>query len=173
MPLFYLKFGNAPEPQYEAFKNINLLTNDIMKKDDYVKQFLVGFFIPAAVLSLLAAIFSIFGWVKALTSWDILISPFFYGFYNIFYFKIKNKYPIKNPKVRYGIHGAILWVLIVLGYLPITLTSIHGHSGMAELLGPTLNFWWHLTAILYWPIIGYAWFAYLQKPLNEIVGLKV
>lgn len=151
------------------------LTN-VMEKEVFVKQFLVGFFIPAAALSILMAVFSIFGFVKALTSWDILLSPFFYGFYNVLYFKIKNKAPlkrIKNPKTRYGIYGAILWVFITLGYLPITLTSIHGHSGMAELLGPTLNFWWHVTAVFYWPLIGYVWFAYLQKPLNEILGLKI
>lgn len=144
-----------------------------MEPKIYIKQFLAGFFIPAAVILFLITLFTLYGLNKALESWDILISPFFYGFYNVLYFKIKNRYPIKNPLIRYGTHGAILWLLITLAYLPITLTSIHGHEGMAELLGPTLNFWWHATAPLYWPIIGYIWFAYVQKPLNEILGLEI
>jgi len=35
-----------------------------------------------------------------------------------------------------------LWLITSLAYIPITLTTIHGHSEMAELMGPTLNFWW-------------------------------
>jgi len=144
-----------------------------MKNEAYVKQFIAGFMVPALFLSILSTIFSFLGWLEALTTWDILIAPVFFGFINIFYFKIKNALPIENPKVRYGSYGGLLWLITSLAYIPITLTTIHGHSEMAELMGPTLNFWWHATAFLYFPLIGYVWFAYIQKPLNEILGLKV
>ena len=148
----------------------------VMKKEVYVKQFIAGFMVPAVFLSVLFTIFSFLGWLGAVTTWDFLIGPIFFGFINILYFKIKNEYPLnkmKNPKIRYGVYGGLLWFIMTLAYIPITLTTLHGHSRMAELLGPTINFWWHATAFLYWPLIGYIWFAYVQKPLNDILGLKV
>ena len=144
-----------------------------MKKEVYIRQFVAGFFIPAAFLSLLLAILSARELSYIIDSWDILIAPFFYGLYSIFYFKIKDWYPITNPRIRYGVHGAVLWVIIALGYLLITLTPFHPHQGMVQLFGVRGDLIWHATAVLYWPLIGYVWFAYLQKPLCEILGLKV
>jgi len=144
-----------------------------MKKEVFVKQFIAGFMVPAFFLSIIQTIFLFYGWLDAVTTWDFLVSPIFFGLINVFYFKIKDKIPIRNPKVRYGSYGGLLWLIISLAYIPITLTTVHGHSRMAELMGPTLNFWWHATAFLYWPLIGYFWFAYLQKPLNDMFKLKI
>lgn len=154
------------------FKNINDDIKD-MKKEVYVKQFIGGFVVPALFLSILYTIFSFLGWLGAVTTWDFLISPVFFGFINVLYFKIKAVLPIKNPKVRYGFYGGLLWLIIPLVYIPIQLTSIQSHSKMAELMGPTINFNFHSTAFLYLPLVGYIWFAYVQKPLNDILGLKV
>ena len=143
-----------------------------MNKQDYLKAFIVGFFVPAFFLSILFTVFELAGWIDAVTEWDILVSPIFFGFYNIFYFTLRASYPISNPKVRYGLHGAILWIVVSLVYFAIT-QGIDAHTGMLHLLGPKLNYWWHATAVLYWPIIGYVWFAYIQKPISESIGLKV
>ncbi len=143
-----------------------------MGREIYVKQFVAGFFIPAAGLVLLLVILSLFSFGNFFMSWDLLLSPIFLGLYNIFYFKIKNIYPIKNPKVRYGLHGAVLFVISSLAYTFIHL-SFNIHPEQAKLLGSTLNFWWHITPVFYWPLMFYVIFAYLQKPFSEILGLKV
>ncbi len=143
-----------------------------MKRGIYIKQFLAGFFIPALTLIVLLVILSLFGFEKFFTSWDLLFSPVVLGLYNIFYFKIKNKYPAKNPRVRYGIHGLIFFMVVALVYTAIDF-GFSIHPEQAELLGPTLNFWWHITPSLYFPLLAYLMFAYLQKPINDILGLKV
>ena len=146
--------------------NINL------DKKDYFKAFIVGFFVPAFFLSIIFALFKILGILYVVAEWDILVSPVFFGFYNMFYFAIKDYYPIKNSRIRYGMHGAIFWIVASLFYSVLT-SQTDTHTGMLQFLGPKVNYWWHATAVLYWPIIGYLWFAYVQKPISELFNLKV
>ncbi len=144
-----------------------------MKKTVYFKQFLAGFFIPAAVIMAVTSVLAVFGKEQLLVSWDIMIAPFFYGLYNLLYFKIKDKYPIKNSKRRYGVHGAVIFLILTPIYFYLNSGQHVQHQGMLEVFGSSFNYWWHLTGIVYMPLLAYFWFAYLQKPLNEILGLKV
>ena len=141
-------------------------------KKDYFKAFIVGFFVPAFFLSIIITIFEFLGILYSIAEWDILASPVFFGFYNMLYFAIRNYYPIKSGRMRYGMHGAIIWVVISLSYYILT-SNTDTHLGMLKLFGPVVNYWWHATAVFYWPIIGFIWFAYIQKPISEVLGLKV
>lgn len=139
----------------------------------YVKAFMVGFSLSALVLLITLALLEIYSLAYVLTEVDVLLYPIAFGFWNAFYFLIKDRYPIKKATIRYGIHGAFLGLILSVGVL---ISTVRTHGEMVEFLTsilPNADFYWHGLSPIWVPILFYLWWAFLFKPLNKVVDLKV
>ncbi len=139
----------------------------------YAKAFIAGLAVPAFFLSLLLSISAWFGKLN-LYSWDILLGPIIYGTWNILYVAIKEKYPVKNKPMRFGIHGSILGFLFVASFF--LYPEAHQEmSGSISALSKSVNvnFLFHGLSLVWVPIVYYLIWRYLIYPINELLGVKI
>jgi len=131
----------------------------------YIKAFISGLAFPATILPIAYAILFFSGNLAVIHMplyFFPLFLPLIFGVWNILYFAIGDRCPVKNRSLRLWVTGIILGFLVALfGVFVIGLPNLlFGFTGLLQ----------YLPLIIAPIIYGLIW-RYVVGNLNELVGL--
>lgn len=129
----------------------------------YLKAFIAGLALPAALLPVVIFVISLLGKINILEIVPIYVIPWIWGVWNVLYFTIGEKCPIKKPNLRLWITGATLGFLLAL-------VVVFGFKAPALLFGLT-GYCQYLPLIAI-PLVYSILWRFIVKHLNSLVGLK-
>ncbi len=126
----------------------------------YLKAFIAGLIFPAALLPVVIFVISLSGKMDILEIAPIYMTPWIWGIWNVLYFSIGERCPIKKPNLRLWTTGASLGFLLAL-------FVVFVFKVPALLLG--LKGCWQYFPLIVMPLVYSILWRYVVKHLNSLV----
>ncbi|MBK5190872.1 MAG: hypothetical protein JJE19_05195 [Methanosarcinales archaeon] len=129
----------------------------------YLKAFIAGLTFPATVFPLVLLALWSAGKIAILEILPIYLAPLIWGVWNVLYFAVGKRCPVKNQNLRLWVTGAVLGFLLALCVVfvfkaPSVLFGITGYLQYVPLAMITI-------------IYSILW-RYVVKYFNSLLGLK-
>jgi len=129
----------------------------------YLKAFIAGLAFPAALLPVPLFVLSLSGKINILEIMPIYLVPWVWGIWNVLYFVVGEKCPVKKPNLRLWITGFTLGFLLALLVVFVFRLPplVFGVKGC-----------WQYFPLIVIPLVYSVLWRYVVKYLNGLVGLK-
>jgi len=127
----------------------------------YLKAFIAGLALPATFLPAGIFVILFLGKINILEIAPVYILPWIWGIWNVLYFSIGERCPIKNQNLRLWATGATLGFLLALFVVFV--------KAPALLFG--LEECWQYFPLIVMPLVYSIVWRYVVKHLNSLVGL--
>jgi hypothetical protein len=128
----------------------------------YLKAFIAGLAFPAIILPFVLLILNLVGKLDILGALPVYLLPLIWGVWNVFYFKIEKRCPIKCENCRLFASGACLGLLVAfLAVFVFKAPTLLGFTGAAV----------YAPLVIIPAVYAILW-RYIVKYFNFLIGLK-
>jgi hypothetical protein len=128
---------------------------------EYIKPFIAGFLIPGIGLPFLIMFLLYFDAIHMFHYYPSHFIPIVWGVWNVVYFAIGDRCPIKKQRPRLFLHGAVLGILTALG--------MSGFYRLYEAFGYPQYL---IEPFVIAPILYGVFWMIVVRRINKMLGLK-